>query len=173
MRLSCRLTTVIVLTLLLLITATGWSVTEAAKPPLFELKDLNGDTYRLADDLGNDLIILDFWATWCKPCMRELPHINKIYEEFKDKGLKVYAISVDDAKSKSKIKPAIKRYKFTFPVLLDPDNKVVRKYSANSTVPFLMIIGKDGNVIREFSGYKSGDEKIVRKIIEEQLAESK
>jgi cytochrome c biogenesis protein CcmG, thiol:disulfide interchange protein DsbE len=140
-------------------------VTIAAKPPLFELKTLEGENYRLSDELGKHVIILDFWATWCKPCLRELPHINKIYEKYKDQGLRAYAISIDDASSKSKIKPTMKRYKFKLPVLLDTNQTAIRKYNPSKNVPFLIVIGKDGEVIREFNGYKPGDEKLVEELV--------
>ena len=149
------------------------SVAFAKQPALFELKTLDGDTYKLADDLGNSVIILDFWATWCKPCLRELPHINKIYEEYKDQNLKVYAISIDTPASTSKVKPTIRRYKFDLPVLLDPDNEVIRKFSPNRNVPYLVIIGANGEIVREFSGYKPGDEKIVEDVVKEELSKMK
>lgn len=145
----------------------------AKQPALFELKTLDGDVYKLADDLGRHVIILDFWATWCKPCLRELPHINKIYEEYKDQGLKVYAVSIDTAASKSKVKPTIRRYKFDLPVLLDVDNEVIRKFSPNRNVPYLVVIGADKEIVREFSGYKPGDEKLVEKVVKEELAKLK
>ncbi|MBN1879541.1 TlpA family protein disulfide reductase [bacterium] len=139
------------------------------KPIVFELKTVDGDTYRLEDDLGKNVIILDFWATWCKPCLRELPHINKIYEDYKDKNLKVFAISIDTPASKSQIKPTINRYNFSFPILLDPDNTVIRNYSPARNVPYLVVIGADGEIVREFSGYKPGDEKLVESIVKEEL----
>ena len=146
------------------------AATYAGTPPLFELKTLDGDQYKLEDDLGKSMIILDFWATWCKPCVRELPHINKIYETYKDSGLKVYAISTDNASSKSKIRPTMKRHKLTIPVLLDPSNEVIRKYNPTKTIPYLVVIGKNGETIREFSGYKPGDEKIVEELVAKELA---
>jgi len=154
----------------LLITAVMIPAANAGKPVLFELDNLDGTSYKLADDLGKNIIILDFWATWCKPCLRELPHINKLHEKYKDKNLKVYAVSIDTPASKSKIKPTIRRYKFTIPVLLDPNNEVVRNFSPNRNVPYLVVIGADGNIIREFSGYKPGDEKIVEEIIIAEIA---
>jgi cytochrome c biogenesis protein CcmG, thiol:disulfide interchange protein DsbE len=141
----------------------------AAKPPLFELKDLDGQTFKLESELGKSVIIIDFWATWCKPCLRELPHINELYQKLKDKGLKVYAISIDDTSSSSSIKPTVKKYGFAMPILLDTDNTVIRKYNASRNVPYLMIIGKDGDVLREFTGYKPGDEALVEEIVTKQL----
>lgn len=143
---------------------------QAANPPLFELKNLDGGSYALQDDLGKSVIVLDFWATWCKPCLRELPHINTIYEKYREKGLKVYAISVDDASSTSSIKPTLKRYSFTMPILLDPNSDVIRKYNANRNIPFLVIIGSDGQIVRDFTGYKPGDEKLVEELVEAELA---
>lgn len=153
-----------------LISAVISPTASAGKPALFELKSLEGDTYKLADDLGKNVIILDFWATWCKPCLRELPHINKIHEKYKDQGLKVFAISIDTPASKSKVKPTIRRYKFSLPVLLDPDNEVIRNFSPNRNVPYLVVIGADGEIVREFSGYKPGDEKLVEEIVKTELA---
>ncbi|MBN1354742.1 TlpA family protein disulfide reductase [bacterium] len=144
----------------------------AAKPPLFELKTLDGAIYRLSDDLGEAVIIFDFWATWCKPCLREMPHINQIYERFKDRGLRAYAVSIDEAASKSKIAPTIKRYKFTLPVLVDENQSVIRKYNPSKNVPYLVIIGKDGEILREFNGYKPGDEKLVEEIVEKACSDS-
>jgi len=133
---------------------------------------IDGDTYSLSDDLGKHVIILDFWATWCKPCLRELPHINEIYEKYKDQGLKVYAVSVDDASAKSRIKPTMKRYKFDMPILLDPASETLRKYNPSKNVPFLVVIGSDGDILRTFSGYKPGDEKIVEELVQKQFEPS-
>ncbi len=145
-------------------------IAQAANPPLFELKNLDGDSYSLQDDLGKSVIILDFWATWCKPCLRELPHINAIYEKYREKGLKVYAISVDDASSTSSIKPTLKRYSFSMPILLDPNSDVIRKYNANRNIPYLVLIGADGQIIRDFTGYKPGDEKLVEELVTAEIA---
>ena len=141
----------------------------AARPPLFELKDLDGKSFQLSSELGKSVIILDFWATWCKPCLRELPLINEMYQKNKDKGLKVYAISIDDPSTVALVKPTVKKYGFTMPVLLDTDSSVVRKFNPSKNVPYMCIIGADGEVIREFTGYKPGDEKIVDELIAEQL----
>lgn len=139
------------------------------KPIMFELQTVEGTTYKLEEEIGKKVILLDFWATWCKPCLRELPHINSIYEKYKDQNLQVLAISIDTAASKSQIRPTVNRYKFTFPVLLDTDNNVIRSYSPSRNVPYLVIIGADGTIIREFSGYKPGDEKLVEDIVKEEL----
>jgi len=159
-----------VLILLSILLITG--IINAAKPPLFEIKTLEGEQYKLQDDLGKHPIILDFWAIWCKPCLRELPHLEEIYNEYKEKGLKVYAISIDNASSKSKIKPTLRRYKFSLPVLLDQNQSVIRKYNPTKNIPYLVIIGIDGNIVREFSGYKPGDEKLVEKLIKKEFEET-
>ena len=140
-----------------------------AKPALFELKTLDGEIYRLKEELGKKVIILDFWATWCKPCLREMPHINDIYEKYQDEGLAVYAINVDNASAKSRVKPTIRRKKFTLPVLMDPSSEVLRKYNPTKNIPYLIVIGADGETVRDFSGFKPGDEKIVEDIIKKEL----
>ncbi len=143
--------------------------TDAAKPPLFELNTMDGEAYKLKDELGKKVIILDFWATWCKPCLREMPHINEIYEKYKDQGLVVYAINVDNASAKSRVKPTIRRKNFTLPVLMDPSSEVLRKYNPTKNIPYLTIIGADGETVRDFSGFKPGDQEIVERIVKEEL----
>ncbi|MGB3974803.1 MAG: TlpA disulfide reductase family protein [bacterium] len=139
------------------------------KPITFELPAMDGTTYKLEENLGKKVIVLDFWATWCKPCLREMPHVNALYEKYKDRNLQVLAVSIDTAASKSQIKPTVNRYKFTFPVLLDTDNNVIRHYSPNRNVPHLVIIGAKGTIVREFCGYKPGDEKLIETIVQEEL----
>ncbi len=139
------------------------------KPIPFELAAVDGTTYKLEENLGKNVIVLDFWATWCKPCLREMPHVNALYEKYKEQNLQVLAISIDTAASKSQIKPTVNRYKFTFPILLDTDNNVIRHYSPNRNVPHLVIIGAEGAIVREFCGYKPGDEKLVENIVKEEL----
>ncbi len=143
------------------------------RPVLFELETMTGETYRLADELGEKVIILNFWATWCRPCLREMPHVNNLYEKYKDQNLQVLAISIDTAASLSRIRPTINRHRFTFPVLLDTDNNVIRNYSPNRNVPYMVIIGADGTIVREFSGYRPGDEQLVERIVQQEIEKLK
>lgn len=134
----------------------------------FKLGDIDGGQLELNSVIGDGPVLLSFWATWCKPCMEELTEFNKIYNDLKDKGFKLIAISTDNEKTVAKVKPFIKSRSYNFTVLLDTNSDVARKYYAQQ-IPYSVIIDKDGNIIYSHLGYMKGDEKKVRSIIEEQL----
>ncbi|MBK8662436.1 MAG: TlpA family protein disulfide reductase [Ignavibacteriales bacterium] len=125
--------------------------------PGFRLENLDGEIITLEENLGGGPILISFWATWCKPCIEELPEIEKIYDELKEKGLKAFAISVDGEKSVAKVEPFVKAKKLSVPVLLDTNSDIARIYYA-TTVPFTVIIASKGEIVYSHSGYKKGDE---------------
>ena len=135
---------------------------EGAKAPNFVLENLDSDLVELNDEIGEGPILLSFWATWCKPCIEEMAHFQKIYDSYSDKGLKFFAISTDTEKTISKVKPFIRSKGYTFEVLLDTNSEVARDYFAR-TVPFTAIIDKEGNIVYSHTGYKRGDELEVKK----------
>lgn len=130
----------------------------------FTLEDLDGDLFVLEENLGKGPILIDFWATWCTPCKHALPHLQELMEKYQDQGLTVLTISIDSPKSQSKLKPYVRSKKFTFPVLLDTNSEVLRQFNGNS-VPFQVLLDKDGNVIETHTGYNPGDEKILEEKI--------
>lgn len=141
------------------------------KAPNFKLLDLDGKYMELKGITGEGPVLISFWATWCKPCMEELAEFNKIYNDFKDKGFKLIAISTDNEKTVAKVKPYIKSKGFNFSVLLDTNSEVARKYYAQQ-MPYSVMLNKDGNIIYSHLGYMKGDEKKVRSLVEQQLSVS-
>lgn len=140
------------------------------KAPNFKLINLNGKYVELNKETGNGPILLSFWATWCKPCLEEMAEFNKIYNEYKDKGFSILAISTDSEKSVAKVKPYIKSKGYGFPVLLDTNNEVARKYYAQQ-MPYTIMIDKNGNIVYSHLGYMKGDEKKIEKLVAEMLEE--
>lgn len=136
--------------------------------PNFKLTNLEGKYIELSKETGSFPILLSFWATWCKPCLEEMGEYNKIYETYKDKGFKLLAISTDTEKSIAKVKPYIKSKEYQFPVLLDTNGDVARKYYAQQ-MPYTVIIDKNGNIVYSHLGYMKGDEKKVESLILELL----
>lgn len=137
------------------------SVASAVDRPAtaFTLPDVDGKKFDLKPHLGKDVVVVNFFATWCTPCQAELPALQQLQEKYADKGLTIAVISIDDPKSVSGVKPLVKEHHWTFPVLLDTDTKVASTYNPKKTVPFTSVIDKNGNVVSEHMGYKPGDEK--------------
>ena len=138
------------------------------KAPNFKLVNLSGKYLELNKEIGNGPILLSFWATWCKPCLEEMVEYNKIYNEYKDKGFTLLAISTDTEKSVAKVKPYIKSKNYKFPVLLDTNSEVARKFYAQQ-MPYTVMIDKSGNIVYTHLGYMKGDEKKIEKLVEELL----
>ena len=134
------------------------------KGPDFTLEDLDGNLVELDQEVGEGPILLSFWATWCKPCLEELNEYKKIYNDYKDKGFKMFAISTDDENTVAKVKPLVKSKGYNFPVLLDTNSDAVRLYYAQS-IPYSVILDKKGMIIYSHLGYMKGDEVNVKNIV--------
>ncbi|HPA82390.1 MAG TPA: TlpA disulfide reductase family protein [Thermoanaerobaculales bacterium] len=130
----------------------------------FKLKDMDGNAFRLADHRG-EVVYVTFWATWCVPCRRELPLLESMYAELKDRGLLVIGVNTDPAANKSKIKPFVNQYKFSFPTVLDPDNNVHDTYNPTRELPYGLLIDREGNLHKTYAGYRTGDEELLREDI--------
>ncbi|MBD3288931.1 redoxin domain-containing protein [candidate division KSB1 bacterium] len=136
--------------------------------PRFQLNDLDGESKDLKDYLGKGPIVLDFWATWCKPCIKYLPEIQKLYEKYKEHDLVVLSVNVDSPRNRSKIKPFVKSKGLTFPVLLDDNSQIMRRYQIFS-IPATVLISVEGKIKQTHTGYRSGDEKKLELKIREML----
>lgn len=138
----------------------------ADNAPQFSLRDINGQSVSLEDYKGQ-VVLVNFWATWCGPCQAEMPHLQKMYVELKEQGFVVLSISADNARDASKVKPLIKKNRYTFPVLLDKDSTVLNQYNPESVLPYNVLIGKDGNIIWQKASYAPGEEIELRaKVVE-------
>ena len=126
--------------------------------PSFSLKDINGKNVDLADKLGKDVIVLNFFATWCAPCQAELPIMQRFHEKYTEKGLSVFVVSIDDPKSAAKVKPLMKEHKYSFPVLLDTQTRAITLYNPKKVVPFSVLIDRKGNIHQQKFGFQPGDE---------------
>ena len=136
--------------------------------PDFKLESVDGDYLSLKDELGNGPVLLSFWATWCKPCIEEMTHYKKLYEEYKDKNFQILAISIDNERTVAKVKPFARSKNYPFPVLLDTNSEVARKYYAQN-VPYSVLIDKKGNIVYTHLGYMKGDEIKMKNKLDELL----
>jgi len=143
----------VVLAALLVLTGTSVSMGAESKAPEFTLPNLDGDDVTLSELLEDGPVIVDFWATWCKPCIKAFPDLQELFDNYKNCGLKVVAISIDGPKSMSRVGSLIKSKGNTFEVLLDPGQKVARKFHVTS-VPRTVLVDTDGNVAYAVTGYR-------------------
>ena len=128
--------------------------------PDFLLKDLQGQRVALADLLGKGPILIDFWATWCKPCIKELPHLHDLFLKYRERGFQVVAISEDSPRSLSKVKSFVAGNKYEFLVLLDENSAVQRKFNFRA-LPYTVLLDRDGHVIHSRMGYRPGDVQVL------------
>ena len=135
----------------------------------FTLKDINGTSHRLSDYFGEKTVLINFWATWCQPCVRELLHLQDIQDRLEDDGLLILAVSVDGPGTRSQVAPFIERYDLTFPVLLDTDSKILTIYDPQVILPYSVLIDREGNIEYVHKGYSPGDEAVLEDRIVETL----
>ncbi len=122
-----------------------------------KLKILGGGKTSLNDLLKNGPVLLDFWATWCGPCLKEMVHLQRFHEKYEGYGLTILTINQDDPKSLSKVRSTVKSKKFTFKVALDPNGKVAKRLNAQ-LMPTTILVDMDGVIRWMHPGYLPGDE---------------
>jgi peroxiredoxin len=110
----------------------------------FTLTELGGKTWTLKEQRGK-VVVLNFWATWCPPCRKEMPDLEKLYQQFKDQGLVILAISDEDA---GKVKPFIAKQKVTYPILLDPGRKVNELFQIEG-IPKTFVYDRNGKLVAQ------------------------
>ena len=110
----------------------------------FTLTDLSGKTWHL-QDLRGKVVLLNFWATWCPPCRKEMPDLQALYDKYKESGLVVLAISDEEA---AKVQPFIAERKISYPVMLDPGRKVNDLYRVEG-IPKTFVYDRDGKMVAQ------------------------
>ena len=143
----------VLLAAFLVLTGSAVSMGAAKTAPEFTLTNLDGEEVTLSELLEDGPVIVDFWATWCKPCIKAFPELQEIFDKYENCGLTLLAISIDGPRSTSRVGSLIKSKGNTFEVLLDPSQKVARKFHVTS-VPRTVLINTDGEVTYAVTGYR-------------------
>jgi thiol-disulfide isomerase/thioredoxin len=144
-----------------------FAFTSTSGLPNVTLKTLKGQLININElGQGDKPVILSFWSTHCAPCLRELKAVKEVYQDWQDEtGVELYAISVDDNSSVSKVKPMVNRFGWDYTVLLDTDGELKRAMNVTDP-PFLFIVHK-GKIVYKHTGYTTGSEdEVYDKLIE-------
>ncbi len=145
--------------------------TASAQLPSVELKNLEGKVVNVSQ-LSNDgkPFVISFFADWCHPCKRELRAIHEVYADWQDEtGMKLIAVSEDEAHNINKVKPTVESEGWEYDVLLDPNGDFMRAMGVQA-IPHIFVLDGKGNIVYSHSGYTEGSEQAVIDKIREILA---
>ncbi len=123
----------------------------SAEAPAFSLKNLQGGQGSLSDYRGQ-VILLNFWATWCRPCRAEMPSMERLWQAYRGQGLAVVAVSTDNG-GEARVRNFARRLDLSFPIFLDPDSRVSDAYQV-SAVPVSFLIDRQGRIVARILGSK-------------------
>lgn len=132
---------------------------EKSDLPNVNIKTFDGKSFNTSE-IQNDgkPIIISFWALWCKPCQKELDAFNEHYEEWQEEtGLKIYAVSIDDSRSTSRVQPHVNGKNWEFEVLLDANSDFKRAMNVNM-VPHTFLLDGNGKIVSQHTSYFDGSE---------------
>ena len=139
-----------------------------AQLPQVTLKTMDGKAVRV-DTLSNGgkPFIIDFFATWCKPCNRELDAISEVYADWQEEtGVKIFAVSIDQGQNINKVKPLVDNHGWEYDVLLDPNGDLKRAFGIQM-IPYVLIVDGLGNIVYRHAGYTDGEEtELIEKVRE-------
>jgi peroxiredoxin len=135
--------------------------------PDFTLTNLDGEKVKLSD-LKGQVVMINFWASWCGPCRQEMPLLNDIYAGYKKAGFVLLGVNLDE--SADDAKAFLKKTPVNFPVLLDSQGKVADLYK-NQAMPSSYFVDRKGNLVHLHQGYKPGEEAEYKRVIKKLLAQ--
>jgi len=131
------------------------------RPPPFQLPAATGGPtsrpFRMAEHLGERPVVILFWATWCQPCQQELPFYQSMYERYRDRGLRIVAISMDSQATVMRAGPNARRLGVTFDVVTDVDTRVTTQLNPRRAAPFSIWVGANGRIVRESEGFSPAE----------------
>jgi thiol-disulfide isomerase/thioredoxin len=136
------------LTVLIVLLSSGFAVKSVRR---LSLRDLEGNKVRLSDYQGQ-IVVLNFWATWCGPCKEELPRLEQISEEYGGQKVAFLLASIDDQKKLPVVRNYVTQQKITLPVLVGASTDLLNDLSGTYVVPATLIVDQDGQIVRTING---------------------
>ncbi len=149
------------------------SPVSAADPaPDFNLRSPEGKLLHLKSMLKEGPVLLDFWATWCKPCVKAMPKLQELYDTYKEQGLTVLGVNEDGPRGQSKVRQFLRARKLTFPIALDSDGGLMKRMRVTA-LPTTVLVNQDGEVVYRQTGFSKRQEKHLIEAIEAVLISGK
>ena len=125
--------------------------------PQIKLKDMKNKTQSLNKLVEGQVTLINFWATYCVPCRKEMKHLNRINRTYADQNVQVIGISIDDSRTVGRVKSIVKSQKLNYTILLDTEQKFYKNFNTTA-MPFSILVDPDGKILWEHTGYLPGDE---------------
>ncbi|OIP33398.1 MAG: hypothetical protein AUK47_19050 [Deltaproteobacteria bacterium CG2_30_63_29] len=164
----------------LVLAASLWSAPASAEEPsdagarkaaqAFDADQLDGELFEFESTEGK-VVVMSFWASWCAPCLQELPHLDRMATDYAEQGLIVLAVNTDGPETLSGVRSIVNRKKWTMPVLLDSEGAIANLYNPRGTNPFIVFVDRNGQIVSSHEGYAPGDEAEHEALIKRLLAE--
>jgi len=144
---------------------------EHAKAATFRMRALDGERLDLDALRAHGPVVLDFWATWCEPCVQALPELEQVRRRWQERGVTVIGISIDGPRNQARVRPFAARLGLEYPILFDADGSLQRAYQITA-VPTTVVVDTAGNVAYASEGWWPGETKKIEKMLATLLPDS-
>lgn len=131
---------------------------ESRTLPQSNLKDLRNKTVSSTQATEGKITLINFWASYCVPCRKEMPLLDDLNEKYSEQNVQVLGISIDDSRTVSRVQSVVKSMKLKYTMLLDTEQKLYKNFNT-SAMPFSILVDAEGIILWEHTGYLPGDEK--------------
>ena len=135
------------------------------------LYDLKGQPIDFGQLVGKKVLAISFWGTFCKPCKSEMPFLQKMVEKYGADGFEVLAISLDPPDTEASVRPFIQKNNYTFRVTIDRQSEATQLLNSKSVLPFLVVLDRQGNIVKQKDGFTVGDQPALEKLIQDLVAQ--
>lgn len=137
------------------------AVAQTDQVPFVEIRLMDGTRTTVQELLKEGPLLVDFWALWCAPCLKAMPHLDSYQKSFEDRGFNVLAINLDTQRSVSKVRSYVRSRGYSFMVALDPAQESFQRLNGSS-LPYTLLIDSSGKIHQKHMGYVPGDEKTIQ-----------
>jgi len=138
----------------------------------FNFELVSGDEVSFNDISKNKVVLINFWALWCKPCRTEMKALDKLYAKYKDQEFQIIGINIDTPRSSAKVESFVRSLDIDYNIGLDPNSEVFELFNGQ-VLPLNILYDKEKNVVYRHTGYLPGDEIQLEKAIQKVLGETK